>query len=409
MSEVVKPIKLGLLREGKVPPDSRVALTPRQAAAVHQDAAFDVAIQPSPGRCYADADYQALNVPLQEDLTDRDVLIGIKEVPVSDLIEGKTYIFFSHTHKGQLYNRGLLRAVVEKHIRLIDYELLTDSKGSRLIAFGAFAGMVGAHHALRAWGQRSGHYDLPAMRAYTDYAAAVKAYAKTDFAPVRVVLTGSGRVGQGAAQVLNDAGLRRLTAAEFLDAAAPEEAVYTQLASRDYVKHRAGAEFDKAEFYNSPQHYISDFARFAAAADVLVHGIFWDERAPALFALAEASGAEFRIQVIADVTCDIAPQTSIPTTVRASTIADPYFHYDPVAQEEVDEVGPGIITMCTIDNLPNELPRDASKAFGKLFMSKILPELQRPESVILARATIAADGAISEKFRYLNELLHHPT
>ena len=394
------PLKLGLLREGKIPPDSRAALTPALAAEVAADPRFDLVVQPSPGRCFPDEAYAERGVRLAEDLGDRDVLIGVKEVPVERLRPGKTYFCFSHTHKQQPYNRELLRTVLARGIRLIDYELLTDDSGARVIAFGRFAGMVGAHHALRAWGLRTGRYDLPAMRDVIDYAAAREAYAAIDLGDVRVVVTGTGRVGDGARGVLRDAGLAEVTHEAFLGGRGPR-AAFTQLGVKAYARRADGATFRRREFYADPSGFESSFARYAAAADVLVHGIFWDTRAPALFELADARAPAWRIRVIADVTCDIAPVTSVPATVRATTIADPYFGFDPARGVEVGAWDDGAITMMTVDNLPNELPRDASASFGRTFVERVLPELLAPDSAMLERATIARGGRLTERYRYL--------
>ena len=400
------PIRIGLIREGKVPPDSRVALSPSQAARLDASPEFDVVVQPSPGRCFDDSEYAEAGVRLQEDLGDRDVLIGVKEVPVAQLIPGKTYFFFSHTHKEQAYNRGLLQAVLDEGVRLIDYELLADEKGARYIAFGRFAGMVGAHHGLRAWGLRSSHYDLPQMNTFTGYEAAKGAYAKTDFGELRVVVTGTGRVGQGAVEVLADAGFRQLSTTEFLTAAGVG-AVFTQVGVDDYVNPtgRPKAPVDKAEFYAHPGRYESNFLRFTRVADVMVHGIFWDSRAPAMFTTELMSDEDFRIRVISDVTCDIAPVTSIPATLRASTIAQPYFGFDPERGEETAAFAEGSVTMCTIDNLPNEMPRDASVAFGEMFLRHIAGELTLANSALLERATIAQGGDLTVPFSYLRSFL----
>ena len=402
-----EPLKIGLLREGKVPPDSRAAITPELAGRIAADARFALRVQPSPGRAFADADYVAAGIDVVEDMGDRDVLIGVKEVPVGQLIADKTYFFFSHTHKQQPYNRDLLRAVLAKRIRLIDYELLTDDSGARIIAFGRFAGMVGAHHALRAWGLRTGRYDLPQMSALADYAAARAAYAKTDFSALRIVVTGTGRVGNGACEVLRDAGLAEVTHEAFLAGRGPALA-FTQLGVRGYARRRDGRPFKKREFFDDPTDFESSFKRYAGAADVLVHGIFWDPRAPALFAVDDMRDPGWRIRVIADVTCDIAPVTSIPATLRASTIADPYFGFDPAAGTEVDAWAADAVTMMTVDNLPNEMPRDASAAFGKILYERVLPELLRPASAVLDRATIARDGELTEPYRYLARYVAEP-
>lgn len=394
------PLKIGLIREGKVPPDSRAALTPELAGRVAADERYDLVVQPSAGRVFPDGAYVERGVELAESLHDRDVLVGVKEVPVEDLLAGKTYFFFSHTHKEQPYNRELLRAVLARRIRLIDYELLTDDVGARIIAFGRFAGMVGAHHALRAWGLRTGAFELPQMREFDDYAAAREAYAKTELGEVRIVVTGTGRVGNGACEVLRDAGLTEVTHEAFLAGRGPA-AAYTQLGVKAYARRPDGRPFKKPEFFRDPTDFESSFLRYAQAADVLVHGIFWDVRAPALFTLDDMRDPAWRVRVIADVTCDIAPVTSCPATVRASTIADPYFGFDPTTGREVDPWRADAVTMMTVDNLPNEMPRDASASFGEVFVERVLPELLAPESELLARATIARDGQLTERYRYL--------
>lgn len=394
-------MKIGIIREGKVPPDSRVPLIPEQCAQILQeypDVAITVA--PSPNRCYPDEAYRHRSVPLREDLSSCEVLMGVKEVPISQLIPNKTYFFFSHTIKEQPYNRDLLRAVLDKGIRLIDYEVLTDSRGKRLIAFGKFAGMVGAHNGIMAYGQRTGLFSLKRMKDCLDYAEARSIYKTMQWPAMNVVLTGAGRVGQGAALVLRDMGLQEVAPEEFLHTTA-RQARFTILNCKDYAGRKDGGPFDKNDFYSNPTAYQSLFAPYTAVADVMINGIYWDNDAPAFFTKAEMRGEGFNIKVIADVTCDIAPVSSIPSTLRPSTIAEPLFGYDPVAEAETEPHLPNVVDMMTIDNLPNELPRDASKAFGQQFIDHILPELLKAESAVIERATVAAAGQLGPHFQYL--------
>ncbi|MFK8056084.1 MAG: NAD(P)-dependent oxidoreductase [Saprospiraceae bacterium] len=397
-------LRIGIIREGKVPPDSRVAFPPQIAAQAAQHEDIDLKVQPSEGRCFPDSAYEALGVTVNEDLSDCDVLIGVKEVPIPLLVANKTCFFFSHTHKEQAYNRDLLRAVLDKNIRLIDYELLTDDDGKRLIAFGRFAGMVGAHHAMRAWGIRTGNFDLPQMNSFEDYEAAKSAYAKTSFGDVRVVSTGAGRVGNGSVEVLRDAGFTELSHEDFL-AGKGAGAVFTQVGAERYVQRKDGKPFVKRDFYDNPTDFESAFLPFSEVADVMVHGIFWDNKAPAMCTVADMAKPSFNIKVIADVTCDIAPLTSMPATLKASTIADPYFGFDPKTGEEVNAWGKDIITMMTVDNLPNELPRDASNSFGSTYAKVILPELLKEQSDILDRASITNDGKLTDRYRYLQRFV----
>ena len=393
-------LRIGIIREGKVPPDSRVAFPPKIAAQAAQLDGVMVKVQPSSGRCFPDSMYDDLGVTLDENLSDCDVLIGVKEVPIPLLVPNKTYFFFSHTHKKQIYNRDLLRAVLKKNIRLIDYELLTDDAGSRLIAFGRFAGMVGAHHAMRAWGIRTGAFDLPQMNTFADYDAAKSAYAKTNFGDVRIVSTGEGRVGMGSVEVLRDAGFKELDNDEFLQGKSSGP-VFTQVGVKRYVRRKDSKSFIKKEFYDHPEAFESAFLPFTKVADVMIQGIFWDNKAPAMFSVNQMAETDFMIKVIADVTCDIAPVTSIPSTLKASTIADPYFGFNPSTGREIDAWADNGITMMTVDNLPNEMPRDASKSFGSTFAKVILPELIRDQSSILDRATIANQGNLTANYSYL--------
>ncbi|MBB4077783.1 alanine dehydrogenase [Lewinella aquimaris] len=392
---------IAVIREEKQPTDARAPLSPKQVAKLIQ-AGYDIVVQPSPHRCFTDEEYRALNVPLQEDISDRQLLLGIKEVPIDRLIPEKTYCNFAHVAKFQPYNQALLRALLDKKITHVDYEYLTDEQGKRLIAFGYWAGMVGAHNGLWAYGNRTGAYSLPRLRDLYDYSVAKEVYAKLELpATLRVVLTGTGRVGAGAARVLTDAGLTRVTPDEFLGGTTG--AVFTQLPVERYVSHPSGKAVKRKHFYAHSEEYKSAFAPYTERADIFVNGIFWDGKAPAFFTAEAMLEPAFRIRTIADVTCDIAPAASVPSTLKASTIADPVFGYDPATRAETEPYRDGSIDVMSIDNLPSELPRDASKAFGKILIERILPEFDRTESEILRRATITHYGQLGEEFKYLKD------
>lgn len=396
-------MKIGLIRERKNPPDQRVALTPEQCARVQSMPGIEIVVESSPIRSFTDEEYLEQGIALVDEVTDCDVLLGVKEVPVSELIPGKTYLFFSHTIKKQPHNRKLLQAVLAKNIHLIDYEVVTDEQGRRLIAFGRFAGMVGAHNGVMTYGLRTRSFHLPRMHDFMDYKH-VRAYYRDnlELPPIRIALTGSGRVGQGANRVLRDMGVEECDPRTFLADSIPGP-VYTHLTSGDYLRRKDGQPFNKADFYAHPDQYESRFAPYAAVADLFINGIYWDNRAPAFFTPAEMTSPDFKIRVIADITCDIAPVSSIPATLRASTIADPIFGFDPRSGQEADPFQSGVIDMMTIDNLPSELPRDASQAFGEMFLAHLLPELLKPESELVTRATIARNGNLGKYFIYLED------
>jgi len=321
------------------------------------------------------------------------------------LIPGKTYLFFSHTMKEQPHNRRLLQAIVEKKIRLIDYEALVNEKGERLIAFGFYAGIVGAHNALWTWGRRTGQFSLPRLCESHDYAEVLETYEKLDMPPLRIVLTGGGRVASGAAKNLRDMGIRQVSPDEFLHRDFPE-AVFTQILAENYVKRKDGQPFEKSHFYAHGDAYASVFAPYYRRADIFINGIFYDKKSPAFFDAEEMRSPDFQIRVIADITCDIVPDSSVPSTVRASKIADPVYGFDPKTGRETPPFQPFSIDVMAIDNLPSELPRDASAFFGRQLLERILPELLKGrDSAVIRRGMIAEDGNLTQQFNYLADYL----
>ena len=392
---------IGILKEGKVPIDRRVPLTPAQAADVaSQYSHVSVKVRNSDIRCFEDAEYHQQGLALTDELADCDILLGVKEVPIEQLIAGKTYLFFSHTIKEQPYNRDLLRAILKNNIRLIDYELLTDQTGARIVAFGRYAGLVGAYNGILTYGKRYNLFALRPAHECFDLEDMKTEYAKVALPAIKIALTGGGRVSKGAMEVLDGMGIRKVTPADFLNELY-DEPVYCQLNSRDYNKAKDGSEFNRSAFYENPEAYESDFTKFAAVTDLLIAGAYWDPSAPVLFKREDILRPDFKIRVIADITCDI--EGSIPSTKQPSTIDDPVYDYNPsediVAAAYSDEAN---ITVMAVDNLPCELPRDASTDFGKEMVTNVLPHLLGEDSEhVIARATIAKDGQLTERFSYL--------
>ena len=394
-------LKIGIIREGKIPPDSRVALTPEQAKMIGEKYAVELVIQASEQRCIPDRAYADAGLSVLEDLSDCSVLMGIKEVPVDQLIADKTYLFFSHTIKEQPYNRKLLKAVLQKNIRLIDYEALTRPDGRRVLAFGRFAGIAGAHNGMMAYGNRTRAYVLEQMHKYESYQAARAYYKKLSFPKMRIVVTGTGRVGSGAVEVLDHMNIRRVSPQEFLKVAF-DEAVYTQLTSSDYLSHKTGKGFQRFDFLKNPQDYVSAFAPYTQRADVMINGIYWNTRMPKFFRAEDMQKANFTIKVIADITCDIAPAASIPSTLRSTTLANPIFGYHPIRQSVLAPYQEDTVDVMAVDNLPNELPKEASEAFGEQFIEAVLEELLGIENTgMIERATVADKGQLGKHFRYL--------
>lgn len=397
-------MKLGIIREGKVPPDSRVLFTPEQCLALQEKYDIQFVVQPSPGRCLPDEAYRAAGITVQEDIADCEVFMGIKEVPKNQLVANKKYFFFSHTIKAQPYNKELLQKILKENITLFDYEVLTNEKKQRVIAFGRFAGIVGAHNGMMTYGNRTKAFDLEQMHKYDDYAAAIAYYKTLSFPKMKIVVTGTGRVANGAAEVFDYMEIKKVSPQDFLTKEY-EEAVYTQLDCVDYVAAKdSNKAFELIDFFKNPTEYQSIFAPYTKVADVLVNGIYWANEAPAFFSKEDMKTEDFSIKVIADVTCDIAPVASIPSTLFATTIAKPVFGYDPVTESAVEPYQAHTVDMMTIDNLPNELPKDASKSFGIQFTEHVIEELLGLKNTgMLERAMIASNGQLGPCFQYLTD------
>ena len=401
----MQPIKIGLIRESKVPPDKRVPFTPLQAEEIEQRFPLVKVICELSGiRCFKEPEYQELDITIG-DVADCDILMGIKEVPVKNLIAGRTYLFFSHTMKKQPYNRGLLQEVLRKKIRLIDYEALKDVQGNRLVAFGRFAGIVGAYNALWVYGNRYNKYSIRRAFECFDINDLKLEVRKVVLPPIKIVLTGAGRVAKGAMETLDTAGIRKVNSHEFLNQIF-QEPVYVQLSSADYHLRKEGGHFNREEFHLNPEGYNCDFVKFTREADILLAGAFWNPKAPVLFTQDDMRSPQFKIKIVADITCDM--DGSVPCTKKPSSIPDPIYDYDP----ENDSTQPPLsnqnyITVMAVDNLPCELPRSASEEFGRDLIDKILkPLLFDDIEGIIERGTIAIDGKLSKTFAYLQDYIN---
>lgn len=395
--------KIGILKEGKIPIDRRVAITPTQAQQIKERfSEVELVCQKSDIRCFSDDDYAQAGIALVDSVDDCDIIFGVKEVPLGQLIPNKTYFFFSHTIKKQEYNRDLLNEVLDKNIRLIDYETLTNAQRQRIIAFGRYAGIVGAYNAIWAFGKRYNLFHVRRAHECFDLDDMKTEYGKFKLPIMKIAITGGGRVAKGAMEVLLGMNMRRVTPERFVSEDF-QEPVFTQLNSRDYNKHKDGKDFKRTEFFEQPENFESDFYQYAKCADLLVACAYWHPAAPVLFTRKEATHRDFKINIIADVTCDI--EGSIPSTIRPATIDDPVFDYDPTTGLEMPAFSDeGNITVMSVDNLPCELPRNASEDFGKELVNNVLPCLlgEDPDRII-ERATIANKGKLTKAYAYLQD------
>ncbi len=394
-------IRLGIVRETKVPIDRRVPLTPKQARLLlERYNNIEIYVQPSKERCYSDAEYQDLDINLREDLSNCDILMGVKEINLSTLISGKTYYFFSHISKKQEYNRILLQRIIKEKISLVDYEHLTNKKNIRLVAFGFWAGIVGSYNGLIGWGLRTGKYKIKPANNCRDMKEMFHELANIDLGNIKILVSGGGRVAHGAIKTLNSMNLKAVSPNDFLNKTF-DEAVYTQIDPDSYVERIDGKKFDLQHFFNNPTEYKSSFLPFTKVTDIFIACHFWDKESPVFMTNNEMNLSDFKIQLIADVSCDIAKP--IPSTLRASTINNPFYGYNPDTGLETEAFGSDkIITVMAVDNLPAELPRDASADFGDKLMSELFPAIfGKDEDDLIERATIVKEGKLTEKYSYL--------
>ena len=395
-------IRIGLIRERKSPPDSRVALTPEQCVEMMQKyPGMQVVAEPSPNRCYADDEYRAAGIEVTENLTSCDVLLGIKEVKEDYIIPGKTYFFFSHTKKKQPYNQKMMQALIQNKVRLIDYECLTHADEQRILGFGFYAGVVGAHNGLLTYGKKTGLYDLPAAHSVNSFADLLRVYEDINLPPIKIVVTGSGKVASGIIEVMTHFDIESVEPEDFLTHEY-DYPVYTHLTGGDLYARKDNDLFSRNDFHANPTAYKCLFHKYIPQTDILMNGIYWDAHIARLFEKQDIQRSDWRTSVISDITCDI--DGSVPINVGASSIADPVYGIDRKTGERVlpFQNTRNTIDVMAVDNLPNELPRDASHYFGAHFEKFILKELMSGNSTIISRATICDGGKLTPHYDYLS-------
>jgi hypothetical protein len=325
----------------------------------------------------------------------------VKEVKYEMLAAGKTMLFFSHTIKKQLYNRDLLLEVLKKNIRLIDYETLTYSNGFRVLGFGRYAGIVGAYNALIAHGKRYNSFELKPAFECEDMKEMGREMEKIELGNSKIIISGGGKVANGSKETLNAAGIREVSIPEFLNESFGEP-VYCNADILDYHEKDGKSPADFADFVKDSTVWENTFTKFTNVADIFISAHFWDNKSAHFFTEEDVKSDDFKVKVIADITCDI--KGSVPTTLRPSTIANPIYGYDRKTEEEADAFADNSITIMAVDNLPCEVPKDASEGFGQDLIDKIIPLfLGEDPDDILGRATIAQDGKLTEYFSYLQE------
>jgi len=393
-------MKIGIIKERKSPPDRRVVFTPQQLKSLtekYDNLSF--VVEPSSIRIFNDEQYQEAGIEVSKNLEDCDVFLGVKEVPIDALIPNKKYFFFSHTIKQQPYNRQLLQEILAKNISLYDHEVIKNENGLRLVGFGRYAGLVGAYNGFRAYGKRHQLFNLPKAEQLDDLDALKGELDTIQLPQCKILLTGNGKVAKGAKEILNHLKIREVSVEDYLHHDFGE-AVFCQIGVKDYNKHKDNKVFSFSEFVQHPENFKSNFRRFSKKTDFFIAGHFYADGAPYLFTREDAKRQDFRINTIADISCDI--DGPVASTIRPSSIEYPFYGYDPQNEEEVAFDNPEAITVMAVDNLPCELPKDASEGFGEMFATHVIPAFfNNDKDAILSRAKMTENGSLTRPFKYL--------
>jgi len=432
--------RIGVRHEDKNRWERRAPLTPDHVSTLVEQHDLEVLVEPSQRRIFSDEAYRAAGATLSSDLGSCPVVIGVKEIPPAKLVAGQGYLYFSHVIKGQAYNMGMLRTLLERGCHLMDYEKVTDDDGCRLILFGRYAGLAGMIDTLWGLGQRlalegiasplaevkraHAYADLDEVRAHFGELGARLA-AEGIPAPLRplvVGFSGYGNVSQGAQEILDLLPHVEVSPAQLggddLGAADPAtQIIKVVFREEDMVRPReADQAFELQEYYDHPERYRGDFARFLPRLSVLVNCIYWDNPYPVLLSRDDArqlaADPSSRLRAIGDISCDI--EGGVEITLKPTTVDEPCFVYDPATDSARDGVeGPGLLVMA-IDNLPCELPADASRSFGDALVDFVpalanadytapLDQLALPAA--LTRALIVHQGRLTPDYVYLNQYL----
>ncbi|AQS93761.1 alanine dehydrogenase [Polaribacter sp. BM10] len=397
-------MKFGIIKERKNPPDRRVVFSPsklKQFKNKYPDA--EIVVESSDIRVFSNQNYKDSGFDVLEDMSTCDVLLGVKEVPINALIPNKKYFFFSHTIKKQPYNRDLLLAILDKNIELYDHETIIKENGARLIGFGRYAGIVGAYNGFRAIGLKNKTFNLPKAETLDSQQELISELKIIALPKIKILLTGNGKVAYGAKEMLDAMQIREVSVNQYLNETF-DETVYCLADVLDYNKRKDGKVLDNFDFYNHPKNYESNFMRFAKVSDFFIAGHFYGNDAPYLFTREDAKSKDFNIKFVADISCDV--DGPVASTIKASTIADPIYGYDPTTEKEVDYQDENAIVVMAVDNLPCELPKDASEGFGEMFLENVIPAFfNNDENGVLARAKMTENGKLTDRFSYLQDYI----
>ena len=396
-------MKIGIIKEYKSPPDKRVVFSPEKCVETLQKfPQVEFFIEKSDIRCFSDSEYEEMGLKVVADLSNCDVLIGVKEVPIEKLIDNKKYFFFSHTIKKQPYNKKLLQQIIKKNIELFDHETIVDNNNNRLIGFGYYAGVIGAYNGLRAYGLKNHTFSIPKAIDLKDRQEFNSILKSLSIPNMKILLTGKGRVGSGTKEVLDFLKIKEVSAQDFINESY-NESVYVNIDVLDY-NYSDSIENTVSNFYNYPEKFRSTFSKFLSVSDIYFAGHYHNPKAPKLITLDDIKNPDFNVQVIADISCDI--DGPIASTIRPSTIENPTYGFHKEKLVECDFLDENALAVMAVDNLPCELPRDSSEMFGEMFLKYVIPSFfNNDQDNILKNSKITSEGSLTDRFAYLSDYI----
>ena len=392
-------ITIGLIKESKVPADNRVALTPLQCKFIQDNyPELKIIVQHSETRCFIDKEFIKAGIEVTELLDDCDIIMGIKEVQPALLIPNKTYYFFSHTKKLQPHNRVLIQEIIKKKITLIDYECLEHADGTRILGFGFFAGIVGAHNGIMAYGKKTGTFTLDRVDPTKDLRFLIHTYFGLKLPNIKIAVTGTGRVAHGILEVMNLLGIHEVEPEDYKekDFTYP---VYVHLKGSDLYEHKNKKTYNRRHFHENPQEYRSLFTNYLSQTDILMNGVYWEKNIPRLFELEDMKRADFNIKTISDISDDF--NGSVPCNTGDGSIDNPVYGIDKQTGKVTSPFLNKTVDMMAVGNLPNELPRDASQYFGEQIIKELIKGIISGNSEEIRNATIVQNGKLTKNYQYM--------
>ena len=404
---------IGIIKESR-PDESRAPIAPSQISQIiEQYPGINIFVQSCDKRTFKNNEYSEFGAKISEDLNSCDLLFGVKEVDVDKLIPNKDYIFFSHTYKLNketlsnaqgtpgMDKKELLKSILSKKIKLIDYENIRAANGARYLGFGRFAGIVGCYNTLNLFLSQNNFQPLARAYKINDYERIKNNLSEVRFPKFKLLVTGDGRVNNGVQELLKYTNIKQVSDKEFLTSNF-EYPVYCNLETKDYVIHKNKKPFELKHFIEFPKEYESQTYEYLKVSDLFISAHYWDPSSPKIFTKEQMKKFS-KLKIIGDVTCDV--DGSIPSTIKSTTIEEPNFFLNTNTFSETDISNSNLAVMA-VDNLPSELPRDSSTEFGNGIVNEVLPYILEEDDGRILNSTITAEGRFLEKYNYLNEYIN---